>query len=160
MLFDQHQVRSRCRLTASTTWIGDPKGSNSDATFGGMTHIKSPLLHAILEESPSEDDSASSAGESSNSPPLRVCNTMIPVIPSQLHRHWTRPQSFRLHRRGCSGPPHQQPSLSNWQLTQRNDVMPRRMTSSEETCNIETSLPASGLLRRPGWLAWFNVNQH
>jgi hypothetical protein len=38
-------------------------------------------LHAILEESPSEDDSASSEGESSGSPLLRVCNTMIPITP-------------------------------------------------------------------------------
>jgi hypothetical protein len=39
------------------------------------------LLHAILEESPSEDDLASNEEESSGYPLLRVCNTMIPVTP-------------------------------------------------------------------------------
>jgi hypothetical protein len=44
--------------------------------FEGMTHSRSPSLHAILEESPSEDDLASSEGESSGSPLL-----MIPITP-------------------------------------------------------------------------------
>jgi hypothetical protein len=35
--------------------------------------------HAILEESHSEDNSVSSEGESSGSPLLRACNTMMPI---------------------------------------------------------------------------------
>jgi hypothetical protein len=38
-------------------------------------------MHAILEESSNENDSTSSQGESSGSPLLRVCNTMIPSTP-------------------------------------------------------------------------------
>jgi hypothetical protein len=49
------------------------------ARFRGMTHSESPLLHAILEESPSEDDMTSSEGESFGSPLLRVCSTVIPI---------------------------------------------------------------------------------
>jgi hypothetical protein len=44
-----------------------------------MTHIGSPSLHAILEESPSEGNLALSEGERSNSPLPRACNTMIPT---------------------------------------------------------------------------------
>jgi hypothetical protein len=47
--------------------------------FEGMSRNESMSLHAILEESPNDDDSSSSEGESSGSPLLRVCNTMIPV---------------------------------------------------------------------------------
>jgi hypothetical protein len=46
-----------------------------------MTHSGSPSLHAILKESPSEDDLASSEGESSGSPVPRACNTVISAIP-------------------------------------------------------------------------------
>jgi hypothetical protein len=46
-----------------------------------MTHSESPLLHAILEESSSEDDSASSEGESSGSPLLRACNMVMSAVP-------------------------------------------------------------------------------
>jgi hypothetical protein len=46
-----------------------------------MTCSGSPSLHAILEESPSEGDLASSDGESSGFPLLRARNTMIPATP-------------------------------------------------------------------------------
>jgi hypothetical protein len=46
-----------------------------------MTRSGSPSMHAILEELPSEGDSASSEGESFGSPLLRACNTMIPATP-------------------------------------------------------------------------------
>jgi hypothetical protein len=44
------------------------EGSDSDAVFMGMAHNRSPSLHTILEESASEDDSASSEGGSSYFP--------------------------------------------------------------------------------------------
>jgi hypothetical protein len=46
-----------------------------------MTPSGSPSLHAILEKSPSEDDSISSEGESYNSPFPKVCNTVMFAIP-------------------------------------------------------------------------------
>jgi hypothetical protein len=46
-----------------------------------MAHTWSPSLPAIIEESPSEDDSASSVGESASSPLPRVCNTVISIVP-------------------------------------------------------------------------------
>jgi hypothetical protein len=61
-VFSQHQVRSRRWLAASITWISHPTGAISSAWFKGMTHSESPSLHPILEELPSEDDSASSEG--------------------------------------------------------------------------------------------------
>jgi hypothetical protein len=45
-----------------------------------MDHSGSPSLHAILEESPSEDDLVSSEGESYGSPLLRACNTVLSAI--------------------------------------------------------------------------------
>jgi hypothetical protein len=75
----QHQVRPRCRLTASTTWISHLAGAGFGAQFEGMTRSESPSLHAILEKSPSEDDLASSEGESYGSPLLRACNMVILV---------------------------------------------------------------------------------
>jgi hypothetical protein len=58
-----------------------PKGDDFSAVVGGMAHSRSPSLHAILEESPNEDDSASSEGESSSSPIPRVCNVVTSAIP-------------------------------------------------------------------------------
>jgi hypothetical protein len=46
-----------------------------------MTHSGSPSLHAILEESPNEDDSVSSEGESSSSLLLRACNKVMSATP-------------------------------------------------------------------------------
>jgi hypothetical protein len=54
---------------------------NSDAVVRGMAHSASPSLHAILYESPSTDDLASSEGESSGSPLMRVCNTVMSTVP-------------------------------------------------------------------------------
>jgi hypothetical protein len=55
-------------------------GADSSARFGGMTHSESPSLHAILkDESPSEDESTSSEGESYGLPLLRVRSTVIPI---------------------------------------------------------------------------------
>jgi hypothetical protein len=45
-----------------------------------MDHSGSPSLHAILEESPSEDDLVSSEGESYGSPLLRACNMVLSTI--------------------------------------------------------------------------------
>jgi hypothetical protein len=47
--------------------------------FGGMTHSELPSWHAIIEESPSEDDSALSEGESYCSLLLRACRIVIPA---------------------------------------------------------------------------------
>jgi hypothetical protein len=47
-----------------------------------MAHSGSLSLHAILEESPSEDNSTLSEGESSSFPVLRACNAVISVVPS------------------------------------------------------------------------------
>jgi hypothetical protein len=41
-----------------------PEGDDSSIVVRGMARSGSPSLHAILEESPSEDDLASSEGES------------------------------------------------------------------------------------------------
>jgi hypothetical protein len=40
-----------------------------------------PSLHAILEESPSEDDLASNEGESSDFPIPRACNVVTSAMP-------------------------------------------------------------------------------
>jgi hypothetical protein len=77
----QHRSPSRRLPTSSTTWVGYPEGANSDIGFGSMTRSGSSSLHAILKESPGEDDSNSSEGEGSGSPLLRVCNTMIADTP-------------------------------------------------------------------------------
>jgi hypothetical protein len=45
-----------------------------------MARNGSPSLLAIYEESPSEDDSASSEGESSVFPLQRVCNMVVSVV--------------------------------------------------------------------------------
>jgi hypothetical protein len=90
-----------------------PEGDDSSAVVGGMAHSGSPSLHAILEESPSEDDSTSSEGESFGSPIPMVCTVVtyatpivttllpeetlahqtIPVVPQQVSipRSNTRP---------------------------------------------------------------------
>jgi hypothetical protein len=47
----------------------------------GMAHSGSPSLHAILEESPNEDDLASSEGESSSFPIPRACNVVTSATP-------------------------------------------------------------------------------
>jgi hypothetical protein len=57
------------------------EGSSSSAVVGGMTHNRLPSLHAILKESPNDNDSASSEGESSGSPLPRACNTVTYVVP-------------------------------------------------------------------------------
>jgi hypothetical protein len=77
--FIQHQVHSRRRPSASTTWIEHPVGAGSDMWFGGMARSESPSLLTILEESASMGDSTSSEGESNSSPLLRACITVIPV---------------------------------------------------------------------------------
>jgi hypothetical protein len=46
-----------------------------------MARSGSPSLHAILEESPSEDDSTSSDGESSGFPIPWECNMVASAIP-------------------------------------------------------------------------------
>jgi hypothetical protein len=125
----------------------------------GMTRSRSPSLHAILEESPSEDYLALSEGESSGSPLPRVCNMMIPCTPSLLHHHRRRPQRSRPHRPGRSRPLHQQPSLSNRRLIRRDDDAPCMTTSSEGQCSIEAGSPVSEWPRRQGWLVGSNANQ-
>jgi hypothetical protein len=46
-----------------------------------MVHIELPSLHAILKESPSEDDSASSDGGSSSFPVSQDCNVVTSAVP-------------------------------------------------------------------------------
>jgi hypothetical protein len=58
-----------------------PEGGDSGAVVWGMTRSGLPSLNAILEESPSEDDSVSSEGECSGSPLLRACNMVTFTIP-------------------------------------------------------------------------------
>jgi hypothetical protein len=57
------------------------RGADSNIVFRGMTRSGSPSLHAILEESRSEDDSVLSEGESSGSPVPRACNTVMSATP-------------------------------------------------------------------------------
>jgi hypothetical protein len=47
-----------------------------------MSRSGSPSVDAILEESPSEDDSESTEGESSVFPLQRACSTVIPAVPT------------------------------------------------------------------------------
>jgi hypothetical protein len=58
-----------------------PEGDDSGIVVRSMARSGSPSLHAILEESPSEDDSASSEGESSGFHVPRVCNVVTCAIP-------------------------------------------------------------------------------
>jgi hypothetical protein len=58
-----------------------PEGNDSGTLFVGMVCSKSPSLHGILEESVSEDDSASSDGGSSSFPIPRECNVVTSAIP-------------------------------------------------------------------------------
>jgi hypothetical protein len=53
-----------------------PEGDDSHAVVRGMMRIRSPSMHAILEESPSKDDSASNEGESSD----QRCRTGLPYL--------------------------------------------------------------------------------
>jgi hypothetical protein len=62
-------------------WSLSPEGALSGTVVRGMARSGSPSLHAILEESPSEHDSASSERESSSFPLSGACNTVISVIP-------------------------------------------------------------------------------
>jgi hypothetical protein len=57
------------------------EGNDLGVVVGGMVHSGSPSLHTILEESPSEDDSASSDGRSSSFPIPRACNMVTSAIP-------------------------------------------------------------------------------
>jgi hypothetical protein len=63
----------------NSSWT--PEGGDSSAIVKGMSYSGSPSLHAILEESPSGDDSASSEGESSSFPLQRACSVVISTIP-------------------------------------------------------------------------------
>jgi hypothetical protein len=58
-----------------------PEGNDSGAIVGGMARSGSLSLHAILEESPSEDDSTSSNGGSSEFPVPQACNRVNSTIP-------------------------------------------------------------------------------
>jgi hypothetical protein len=58
-----------------------PERSDLGAVFMGMAHSGSPSLHAILEESPSEGDSASNDGESSDFPIPQECNVVASAFP-------------------------------------------------------------------------------
>jgi hypothetical protein len=58
-----------------------PEGDNSSTVIGGMARSGSPSLHAILEESPSGDNSASSEGESSGFPIPMACNVVTSATP-------------------------------------------------------------------------------
>jgi hypothetical protein len=58
-----------------------PRGNDLGTVVGGMVRSGSPSLHGILEESPSEDDSTSSDGGSSDSPIPQVCNMVTLAIP-------------------------------------------------------------------------------
>jgi hypothetical protein len=58
-----------------------PEGDDSSTIVEGMDHNRSLSLHAILEESLSEHDSASSEEESSDFPIPKVCNAVISAIP-------------------------------------------------------------------------------
>jgi hypothetical protein len=54
---------------------------DADAIVGGMACSRSSLLHAILEDSPSEDNSTFSEGESFSFPIPKMCNVVTSSIP-------------------------------------------------------------------------------
>jgi hypothetical protein len=58
-----------------------PEGDDSSPVVGGMSRSGSPSLHAILEESPSGDDSTSSEGESNSSAIPTACNVVTSITP-------------------------------------------------------------------------------
>jgi hypothetical protein len=58
-----------------------PEGNDSGAVVRGMVCSGSPSLHAILEESPSKDNSALSGGGSFVFPIPQACNVVTLAIP-------------------------------------------------------------------------------
>jgi hypothetical protein len=63
-----------------------PEGNDSGTVFVGMVHSGSPSLYAIVDESASEDDSASSDWGSSGFPLSRGCNVLTLTIPiTRIH---------------------------------------------------------------------------
>jgi hypothetical protein len=58
-----------------------PEGNDSGAIFVGMVCSGFPSLHAILKESASEDDSASSDGESPGFPIPQQCSVVTSAMP-------------------------------------------------------------------------------
>jgi hypothetical protein len=58
------------------------EGNDSGAVFVGMAHGGSPSLHAVLEESTSEDDLTSSEGGSSSFPISQGYNVVTPAVPT------------------------------------------------------------------------------
>jgi hypothetical protein len=57
------------------------EGDDSGAVVGGMARSRSLSLHAVLKESPSEDNSVSIEGESYDFPVPRACNVVTSAIP-------------------------------------------------------------------------------
>jgi hypothetical protein len=106
-------------------------------------------LHAILEESPSKDDSVSSEGESSSSSLLRACHMMTlatPIIATPLSKETLPFQTTPTRPHRTTTPT---PLPEHWRLIRRNDGMPSRMTSSEDPHNIKTSSLVSEPMLRP-----------
>jgi hypothetical protein len=59
-----------------------PEGNDSRVIFMGMVHSGSPSLHTILDESISEEESASSDMGTSGFPISQGCNVVTPVVPN------------------------------------------------------------------------------
>jgi hypothetical protein len=57
------------------------EGKDACSIFMGVAHSGLPSLHAILEDSASEDDSTSNEGESSGFPIPQGCNMVTTAIP-------------------------------------------------------------------------------
>jgi hypothetical protein len=63
-----------------------PEGNDSGIVFMGMVHSGSPSLYAIVDESASEDNSASSDWGSSGFPLSRGCNVQTLTVPiTRIH---------------------------------------------------------------------------
>jgi hypothetical protein len=159
-IFSQRQVHSRHQpsISRDLEFIADrvdnlspsPEESDSSTVVRGMTHNGAPLQHAILEESPSKDDLASSEGERSGSPLLRTCNTVIFAVPiaTMLPPEETLVfQTLQTRPQRTATPT---PSPCNQRGTRGNDDMPRRTTSNEKPHDDEMSSSTNRWLLRPG----------
>jgi hypothetical protein len=83
-LFGVELTQDKDILFEDLEFITDHSDNLNSTTEWGcrvMSHSGSSSLHAILEESPSKDNSDSSEGESSGFPLQRACSVVIPTIP-------------------------------------------------------------------------------
>jgi hypothetical protein len=139
-----------------------PKANGLGAIFVGIARSESPSLHAILEELPSEDNSASSDGESSGFPIPRECNAVTSVIPiatTPLPEETLMLQTILVvSQQNTVHQPDTELLPSDRWPTRRNDGVLCRTASNAGPCNDGAKLMASERPLRSGWLTYTNVS--